>query len=292
MDPVLLDEVRELYATPPDAFVAARNDLVRALKQRGDRNEADAVARLRRPSWTDVALNRAAGERAESVDAFVGAARTARRRHRDAAEGRRSGSMPEALQAVRAAQAALTSAGDAALDQLGRRRDPAALTRRLGEVGGDSSLLDLLVAGVLGLDDGPLVAAFASAPVSDDRPTSPPSESADAADAADDAADAADDELRQSVASAARAARSAERDAAVATTTADRARDRRDRAVAAVEAAADAVREAQEALATAEAALAEHDRRLADAEEAAHRAASAAADATRHHADLAARLLE
>ena len=71
-----LDEsaIRQLFAAPPTEFVAARNELVKALRREKRREEATAVAALRRPGWDDWALNVVAAEQPPTVDAFTGAA--------------------------------------------------------------------------------------------------------------------------------------------------------------------------------------------------------------------------
>ena len=65
-----LDEttLRGLYATVPTEFVAARNALVKELRRAKERDEAALVAALRRPDWTDWALNVVAAEHADAVD--------------------------------------------------------------------------------------------------------------------------------------------------------------------------------------------------------------------------------
>ena len=70
-----LDETfHQLLLTPPDEFVAARTALVRQLKSAGEREQAAAVAPMRRPSWVDWALNVAADEHTDEVSEFADAA--------------------------------------------------------------------------------------------------------------------------------------------------------------------------------------------------------------------------
>jgi hypothetical protein len=53
----------ELYALPPEEFVKARNARARELKAEGKRDEADAVAKLRKPTLAAWAVNQLARER-------------------------------------------------------------------------------------------------------------------------------------------------------------------------------------------------------------------------------------
>src|SRR4051794_33762768 len=50
-------EVDSLLTVPPDEFVAARNALAKSLRAAGRKQEAAAVAALRRPTAVDWALN-------------------------------------------------------------------------------------------------------------------------------------------------------------------------------------------------------------------------------------------
>jgi len=52
----LEERLDELYALPLDEFTAARNELAKALRAEGKREEADAVKALAKPSvtaWAD-----------------------------------------------------------------------------------------------------------------------------------------------------------------------------------------------------------------------------------------------
>lgn len=72
--PLDLDEaIDALYAGEPDEFVAERNRLARGLRQAKRRDEARQVSALRRPSVTASALNQAARNSPDAVDALVAA---------------------------------------------------------------------------------------------------------------------------------------------------------------------------------------------------------------------------
>src|SRR4051795_4094241 len=51
------DQLRELYAGPPDAFVERRKELAKQLRSSGDKAGAAEVAKMRRPSRAAWALN-------------------------------------------------------------------------------------------------------------------------------------------------------------------------------------------------------------------------------------------
>jgi hypothetical protein len=67
-----LDErLDELYREPPEGFVARRNELVKELRSAGDREAAERVRKLRRPSVAAWLLNRAALESPEQLEEFA-----------------------------------------------------------------------------------------------------------------------------------------------------------------------------------------------------------------------------
>ncbi|MEQ8439131.1 MAG: hypothetical protein RIB65_16695 [Ilumatobacter fluminis] len=281
MDEGLDDHVRALFATAPDEFVAARTELVKALKRDDRRDDAATIAGLRRPSWIDGALNRTAAAEPEPVAEFVDAAQAARRIQQADAEGRRTASLADALRTVRAAQARLAKVADSALVGFGRKADLAGVTARLAQLGADPVGLELLRGGVLGIGD-----ELAGVLVTDD--TGEPGVTSDTGKSGDTGAPNADDDAarRKAIDAATRAARSAEKDAQVAATAARRAAERRDRAAAAAVAAEAAVRDAERALEQARSELAEHQTRAADAERAADEAAEAASVAAARLDDL------
>jgi hypothetical protein len=65
----------ELYRQPPAGFVAGRDQLVRDLRAAGEREEADRVKKLRRPTVAAWLINRAALESPARLEEFVAASR-------------------------------------------------------------------------------------------------------------------------------------------------------------------------------------------------------------------------
>ena len=69
------DEIDALYGLPLDEFTNARNELARALRTEGRRDEADEVAALRKPSLAAWVVNQLARDRGDEVRALVDAAK-------------------------------------------------------------------------------------------------------------------------------------------------------------------------------------------------------------------------
>lgn len=72
------DAADQLYGLPPEEFTAARNALAREIGKQGDRQAAEAIKSLRKPSAAAWALNQLARRHGESVRELVGAGRQLR----------------------------------------------------------------------------------------------------------------------------------------------------------------------------------------------------------------------
>jgi len=118
-EPDALTEATEgLFALDPGEFVAARNDLVKALRKAGDRELAASVAELRRPSPAAWAVNQLARNRRDDVENLVGLGRALREAQERALGGADATLLRQAGRARRDAVAALA---DAAVDILAER---------------------------------------------------------------------------------------------------------------------------------------------------------------------------
>ena len=264
---------RQLYATPPPDFVAARNAAVKRLRAEKRRDEAAAVAALRRPGWDDWALNVVAAEHAGTVGAFADAASAVRDAQAAAIEGREGPDVRSSLRELRDSSGELIRLAGDALGRVGRQPGSGEINARLSEIATNRAAVEALRTGVLGSEgDGAdelfsglqpatrparraAAPAKATAPV-DERPAAerPPET------AADRAAERAERQRRREVVAA---ARREQRTAAKAL----------EKAEAAVEAATDAAERAQRALAEAQrgrddavSALAAADAAVEDAE--------------------------
>jgi hypothetical protein len=67
-----VDFVSDLYALPPEQFIAARDEAVKQAKAAGDRRLAAEIGKLRRPTVAAWVVNRLAQERPEMVEELLG----------------------------------------------------------------------------------------------------------------------------------------------------------------------------------------------------------------------------
>jgi hypothetical protein len=81
----------ELYREHPGGFVAARNRLVKELRAGGDRDEADRMKKLRRPTVAAWLINRAALESPARLEEFAEASRQLEDAQARALEGKDEG---------------------------------------------------------------------------------------------------------------------------------------------------------------------------------------------------------
>lgn len=131
-----MDPLDELALVAPAEFVAARNRIVARLKQAGDTGRAAQVAKLRRPTQVQWAINMTVRERPDLAGEWARAAEVAR--HASGAELR------TALAAVRSAAAALARAA-------GRHGSTGDVAGVLAAAAADPELTSLAAAGTLGL---------------------------------------------------------------------------------------------------------------------------------------------
>lgn len=110
--------VEALYALPPEQFVAARSELAKEIRAKGDRAEATRVAKLRRPPASAWALNQVARTDPQLIDELLEAGGVLRAAMSDAMAGDAS-SLRTAETAERATVEAILSAAAAQLDGQG-----------------------------------------------------------------------------------------------------------------------------------------------------------------------------
>jgi hypothetical protein len=167
-------EVDELFTMAPTEFVAARNALARALKAEGHREEASAVAALRRPTVPDWALNSVALQAPDVVADVVDAAEQLRSVQAAAlGDPAAAPDLRDAMAQARQAAGALRKAAEDVLRRAGRPAgDMSALTTRLNETMVHPGLLAQLQAGRLGTAAVDALDPFSGAPA--EPPTSAP----------------------------------------------------------------------------------------------------------------------
>lgn len=140
----------DLYRLDPGEFVAARDSLARRLRADGQRDEAARVAKLRRPSAAAWALNKAAREHPDVLEAALRAGRELRDATEAALGGDASG-LRAASAAERAASDRLISAAASYLGGgAGAAQQRLAGTLRAAVI--DDQVADELRRGVLSTD--------------------------------------------------------------------------------------------------------------------------------------------
>jgi hypothetical protein len=112
------DAIDELYAAPLDEFVARRDQLARELRTT-DRDAAREVKQLRKPSRAAWAVNHAARESPDLLDALLAAGRALRDAQQRALRGGGGASLHDATRARQHAVAALADVAVAALGATG-----------------------------------------------------------------------------------------------------------------------------------------------------------------------------
>jgi hypothetical protein len=234
--------VAALYAGPPDEFVAGRDALVRSLRAAARRDDAAAVKALRRPKAVARALNAARRHDPAAVADLVRAADAVGH----AQQG--GGDVRTALDALRAAERAVTDAALAATAGGERGVDAAATGAAVRAVLADPDALAALHAGRLvevpaggGFATFDAGATIATGPAGGGRRPAPGREAA--ADAGAEPAAARRGTGRQAVADARRADTEAEETLRLAVEAAEEIAP----AVAEAEAAEQAARDAAEA---------------------------------------------
>jgi len=125
----MADPADELYGAPLDEFVSRRDALARSLRKEGNREEADRVKALRKPSVAAWAVNVLAREEREAVDELLAAGERLRAAHAELLDGGDPRAVQEAAAAERAAVEGLVAAARRVLADAGRPATDATLDR-------------------------------------------------------------------------------------------------------------------------------------------------------------------
>ena len=159
------DPADDLYALPLEEFTAARNALAKELRAGGDRDEAERVAKLRKPSLPAWAINRSAREDPGLVSALLEAAAMLAEAQEAVVSGSGRELLDEAVRAEREAVEAFVAAARGELEASGSA-GPAMVDRvrkTLHAVAGDPELQEELAAARVVTDREPV--GFGAAPV-------------------------------------------------------------------------------------------------------------------------------
>jgi hypothetical protein len=260
-----VDDVDALYGLPLDEFTPARNELAKRLRKEGDKERADEVKALAKPSVAAWTVNQLARRRGARVKKLLDAGEAVRKAQERALEGGGAEALRKATQRERELVTELRREARDLLAESGRPAPDAMLERigaTLSNAAVDPEARALLEAGRLteevessGFDAfaGMALPSGGAAPPKRKAEPKPaakarPSRGEDRQRAAEERKRAA--ELRRRAHELERAARAAERDAEVAARDAQRAADAAARAAeeaAAAQADADAARSAADA---------------------------------------------
>jgi hypothetical protein len=121
-----LADADDLYRLPPEEFTKARNDLAKRLRKEGDRESAEQVGSLRRPTVAAWAVNQLSHERPKDVKRLLDASE---RLAKAQASGR---GMSEAAGAHREATQSLVASARDVLERGGGAADDATLQKVWG----------------------------------------------------------------------------------------------------------------------------------------------------------------
>jgi hypothetical protein len=142
----------ELYREHPQGFVGRRNELVKELQADGDRDAAEGVRKLRRPTATAWLINRVALDSPQLLEEFAAASRAVEDAQRRALEGDEEATADWRAAAVheRETIAAVRGAAEMVARDAGRPASPRALEQvveTLRAAGGDPQLRDRVLRG-------------------------------------------------------------------------------------------------------------------------------------------------
>lgn len=239
-------ELDELYGLELADFTAARNDLAKRLRAEGEGDEAERVAKLKKPTAAVWAANQLAREERKSVDRLLDAGHRVREAQRKALQQRDPSALAKARQAQTAEVRALVergaellrdrqgSASGAALDRLGSTLQAASVADEGRELLARGRLAEELEPGgfeALASLTGGAEARAAAAP----RKAKPDRDRLATLRAEVRDAKAHESELRSEARAAQRAADRARKEADKLQADADRAAERADAAAEAVE---------------------------------------------------------
>ena len=133
---------RELYGLPPDEFTRARDARVKELRKEGDRETAEAVKALRKPTVAAWALNQLARTRSKDVEKLIAAGEELRSAQEELLGGGDRSAFQEAAGTERELVAELSADATTLASEAGRaerraaregRRDPARGGARRGD---------------------------------------------------------------------------------------------------------------------------------------------------------------
>jgi hypothetical protein len=121
---VIVPEVRELYQSAPEGFIAARDTLAKRLRDEGRDGDAAEVKKLRRPTVAAWALDRLADEASEQIGELLDAGADLARAQRATLSGRDPQTLRVATTKRRELVARLSQTAAGVLRDAGRASEP------------------------------------------------------------------------------------------------------------------------------------------------------------------------
>jgi hypothetical protein len=113
-------EIDRLYGLPLDEFVRQRDELAKRLRRDGEREAAEEVKRLRKPSAGAWALNQAVRRRRKETEELLAAGERLRAAHEALLSGGDAAALREAMQEERALASALADCAEAIASETGK----------------------------------------------------------------------------------------------------------------------------------------------------------------------------
>jgi hypothetical protein len=113
-------EIDRLYGLPLDEFIRERDELAKRLRREGDREAAEGIKQLRKPSAGAWALNQAVRRRRKETDALLAAGERLRSAHEALLSGGDPATLREAMQEERALAGALADCAEAIASETGK----------------------------------------------------------------------------------------------------------------------------------------------------------------------------
>jgi hypothetical protein len=113
-------ETNRLYGLPLDEFVRERDEVAKRLRREGEREAAEEIKKLRKPSAGAWALNQAIRRRRRETDALLAAGERLRAAHEALLAGGDPAALREAMQEERALGSAMADCAEAIASETGK----------------------------------------------------------------------------------------------------------------------------------------------------------------------------
>jgi hypothetical protein len=116
----LESEIDKLYGVPLDEFIHDRDDLAKRLRREGERESAERIKKLRKPSAGAWALNQAVRRRRKETEALLAAGERLREAHESVMSGGDPAELRDAMQEERGLASGLADCAEAIASETGK----------------------------------------------------------------------------------------------------------------------------------------------------------------------------